>query len=245
VKSNTAVSWRFWKERSWTKIRRRGGWGRGRVGPQAKKPNVAKPWGHCDVCWSSVLLHGKANSRPNWLTTHQIGLELSAEDKIRQAYRLNGVFAYRAALDILGEVNLSPKAPRPLRCKFHQARGFAWFRLRKYRDALRDLVPAAALCKGIEYEEVRVLYRLGQAYRRLGKVSPSILWMRRLAARYPKHYLADDAVFAVAELLERSKREEAAKTTYARLLRDFPKGDMALYARWRLGLSSLSCGPMG
>ncbi len=177
-----------------------------------------------------------------WLTTHQIGLELSAEDKIRQADKLNGVFAYRAALDILGEVKLPPKAPRPLRCKFHKSRGFAWFRLRKYRDALRDLVPAAALCKGIEYEEVRVLFWLGQAYRRLGKVSPSILWMRRLAARYPKHYLADDAVFAVAELLERSKREDAAKTTYARLLQDFPKGDMALYARWRLAYQAYRAG---
>lgn len=177
-----------------------------------------------------------------WLTTHAIPLELSPEDKIRQAYRLNGVFAYRLSLDILGGVQLTAKSPRTLRCRFHYARGFAWFRLRKYRDALRDLVPAAALCKGMEHEEVRVLYRLGQSYRRLGKVSPSILWMRRLAARYPKHTLADDAVFAVAELLERSKQEEAAKTTYARLLREFPKGDMALYARWRLAYQAYRAG---
>ncbi|MCB9639866.1 MAG: transglycosylase SLT domain-containing protein [Myxococcales bacterium] len=170
----------------------------------------------------------------NWLKGRKIRLELNNDERLLQAYRLNRVFAYRAALEVMKGVRLSAKSPRTQQCKLRFARGFAWFRLRRYRDALRDLVPAAKLCKGLAYEEVRVLFRLGQSYRRLGRVSPSIRWMRRLAARYPKHYLADDAIFNVAELLERSKREDAAKKTYARLLRDFPKGDMALYARWRL-----------
>jgi tetratricopeptide (TPR) repeat protein len=82
---------------------------------------------------------------------------------------------------------------------------------------------------------VRTLYRLGQAYLRRGLWRQSVVYFRQLADRYPKHYLADDAIYLIADAVDRSGRKAEAQKLYAELLRRFPSGDMSFEARWRLG----------
>ena len=179
------------------------------------------------LSWQSQIAEG-------WIARNNIPIRLNDAERIDRAERINKAFQYNTALQALADLRLAPTAPRKLRCRLYATRGFSWFRLRKYSQAIPTLTRAASLCQGITPEEPLTLYRLGDAHRRAGRVSPAIRTMQRLAQRYPKHNLADDAVFMVAELLERSKQEQAAQKNYARLLRDFPDGDMTLIARWRL-----------
>lgn len=176
---------------------------------------------------------GEGMSAQRWLGAG--GIRLSLAEKTTRASHLNRHFAYKLALSTLdGAVISNQKTPKALRCRFYYTRGFAWFRLRRYRSAIPDLQRARVLCQNIPQEGVLSLYRLAQSHHRLGSIGRANLVYRELAQRYPQHYLADDAIFTVAELLDRSGRSAQAKATFASLQTRFPKGDMVVVAQWRL-----------
>ncbi len=185
-----------------------------------------------------ILVHfplsGEALAYEKLRREGKLKLRLSSEEKILRAAALNSHFDYKGAIKTLQSVRLHRKLSSKVRCQFYYHRGFAWFRQRRYRQAIPSLRRAEQLCRRFPYEGIRSLYRLAQAYRRRGSLRLSMRYFKKLAKRYPKHYLADDAVFSVALFWERLGKLKKAKKAYTRLLKDFPQGDMAGVARWRL-----------
>tara|TARA_B100000609_G_scaffold199150_1_gene200907 strand:- start:22930 stop:25257 length:2328 start_codon:yes stop_codon:yes gene_type:complete len=164
----------------------------------------------------------------------QLRLKLSLSARVYRANKLNKHYAYRLALRTLAGIRLPKNTPRKIKCLFFYNRGFAHFRRRRYRSAIPQLKRAEGLCDGFDYQMVRTLFRLAQSYRRLGRGSRAIPYYRKVARLFPKHYLADDSMFSVAELIERWGKLKRARRIYASLKQQFPNGDMAKVAQWRI-----------
>jgi N-acetylmuramoyl-L-alanine amidase len=78
------------------------------------------------------------------------------------------------------------------------------------------------------------LFNMGVLYRKLYRKSwlksdleKAITTFRKMAKNYPKDNLADDALFAAAEILEEIGNKEEAYKVYSSLRKSYPKGDMA------------------
>ncbi|MEM1007494.1 MAG: transglycosylase SLT domain-containing protein, partial [Myxococcota bacterium] len=184
----------------------------------------------------------QAQSVKDWLKRTSVALKLSTAEKIRQSYQMNRRYAYRVSLNNLKGTSLPKRASRTLRCQWSYVQGFAWFRLRTYRKAVPWLRKAARLCRRLPYEGPRAMYRLAQAYRRQGRTTAAIRQMQRVSKAYPKHFFADDAKFAVADLYQHEKRAPLARKHYRELVRNFPKGDMVVRALWRLAYQDYRAG---
>lgn len=202
--------------------------------PAAKKEAVR--W--ATRIWVKAPASGEAEALRGWMRRGMIRLPLSSAQQTARAMRLNQHFLYPMTLQTLRTVRISRKDPKSLRCQFHYARGFAWFRLRKYRSAIPDLTKARLYCRGDKYLDLRTLFFLGQAYRRLGRWRQGAVFFRELAQRFPQHYLADDAIFMIADSADRRGKKAEAQRYYQELLRRFPQGDMSFATRWRLAYQS-------
>ncbi|MCB9651768.1 MAG: lytic transglycosylase domain-containing protein [Deltaproteobacteria bacterium] len=126
-------------------------------------------------------------------------------------------------------------------CELGYVQGKALRKLRRYRPALKALEAARLTCQKtkaldtglrVALLEVQVRGILGQA-RGVKLVAD---WIRRTA---PDHSYADDALFVAAEVLARKEGAAAGRAAYQALLKDFPKGDQASTAAWRLALEAL------
>jgi N-acetylmuramoyl-L-alanine amidase len=82
------------------------------------------------------------------------------------------------------------------------------------------------------------LFNIGVLYRKLYRKS----WLREdlktgldsfrtLAKQYPKNNLADDALLNAAEILEEMGNKEEAYSLYSRVMKQYPKGDMAVKSK--------------
>ncbi len=184
--------------------------------------------------WVKAPASGEADSVKTWVRRRWIRLRLTKAQRIHRAMKLNRHFQYRETFRTLRGLRLSRKAPRALRCRLQYAHGFAWFRRRKYSRAARYLRRARRLCRGDKRLDIRSLYYLGHAYRRRGRWRTATPIFRELARRFSKHYLADDAIFLIADSADRRGLKKLAQRYYNELMRRFPKGDMSRSARWRL-----------
>ncbi len=189
--------------------------------------------------WATRILvkepaSGEAGSVKAWRRRRKLRIRLTKRQKIAQAMKFNRHFLYNLSLKALRRVRLSRRAPHVLRCQLYYAKGFAWFRKRRYRRAIPFLRRARKVCRGVKRLDIRTLYYLGHAYRRRGLWRRSIPYLREMAKRFPKHYLADDGLFMIADSADRRGRKREAKRYYRELMRRFPRGDMSFVARWRI-----------
>ncbi len=100
------------------------------------------------------------------------------------------------------------------------------------------------LCRENPTHEVapKSLFMLGNIhhtmYKRAGSpldLGEAITYYEDLQARFPEHYLADDALFLLGHILRHDKQEpERAGRAFARLLALYPNGDMATRAEEEL-----------
>lgn len=184
--------------------------------------------------WVKAPVSPEADNVKKWMRRRRIRMRLSKAQRIQRAMKLNRHFQYRETFRTLRGLRLSRKAPKSLRCHLQYALGFAWFRRRRYRRATRYLLRARRACRGDKRLDIRSLYYLGHAYRRRGLWRTASPILRELARRFPSHYLADDAIFMIADSADRRGLKRMAKSHYSELMRRFPKGDMSRSARWRL-----------
>lgn len=188
--------------------------------------------------WSRAPASQEAKNVVRWRRARKVFFRISVADRVRRARRLNRMYDYRKALKALRRVRIARSAPQKMRCQFYYARGYAWFRRRSYSPAIRDLRQARKACRGQGRLDVRSLYRLGQAYRRRGRDEDAARILRELAKRFPGSFLADDALFMIADRADRRGKKELAKRVYSEMMRRFPSGDMVSVARWRLSYQS-------
>jgi soluble lytic murein transglycosylase len=77
-------------------------------------------------------------------------------------------------------------------------------------------------------------YQAGRANRYRHRFAVARAYFRRVEREHPHHSYADDACLRLAETWQMAKNKKAARKTYKRLVRQYPKGDMRAEAAWRL-----------
>lgn len=183
-----------------------------------------------------------AKQLTRWLRKKRITLKLSSQQRIGRAFRQNRRYHYKKALRTLKGLKLSKRASKRTRCRLHYARGFAFFRRRWYRSATPHLMKARKACRRYGGLHVRTLFYLGLSYQRRGKWPQGVRYFREVTKRYPRHRLADDAVFRNADNADRSGKKVMAKKYYKELLQRYPRGDMSRAASWRLAYQAYKYG---
>ncbi len=88
----------------------------------------------------------------------------------------------------------------------------------------------------VEAERLRLEAR---ALKRVGRVAEALTTYKQLAARFPRHDKADDALYEVGWILENQHRLREAERAYLRVTRAYPNGSLADDARLRAGLCAL------
>ncbi len=153
---------------------------------------------------------------------------------LSRAERLLEVNRTAAALSALRGIPAGPpSADDLLACRVSAAIGRAHRRDREHRRALASLEGVVARCADPAVV-ARVLYVAAGSRALSGDREGAIALHRELAARFPEHPLADDALLAAADLLAGDGRLAEAREALAALVRDFPSGDMRDEARFRL-----------
>ncbi|HET7824639.1 MAG TPA: tetratricopeptide repeat protein, partial [Anaeromyxobacter sp.] len=160
----------------------------------------------------------------------------SDADVLRRAEALLEANRNEAALALLGPLlERVPEAgpDEPFACRARAAAGRAHRKERNYRRAIEILRPVADRCADPEVR-VRALYALAGASSIAGDRDEAVALYRRLARDFPRHSLADDALFFAADILARSGKAAEAKDALAALAREHPTGDYRDEARFRI-----------
>ena len=139
----------------------------------------------------------------------------------------------QAALALLRRIPAGPaSADDAFACRVQAATGRAWRRLREHGQALATLRPVAERCTDPALLP-RVLFVLAGSEAVAGSRDGAVARYRDMAARFPSHPLADDALLAAADLLASDGRIAEARAALADLVRSHPDGDVRDEARFR------------
>ncbi|MBI4818023.1 MAG: lytic transglycosylase domain-containing protein [Deltaproteobacteria bacterium] len=133
-----------------------------------------------------------------------------------------------------------------LRCELEFIEGKALRKLRKYRAALGSLSSARRICR--EAKDVDTELRADLLEAQVQNISRAPGALERIVAsmieKDARHPFIDDALFLLAESQEQRGLRDAALATYMRVVTDFPAGDMAPTAAWRLNLDAIKRGEL-
>ncbi|HUL58862.1 MAG TPA: lytic transglycosylase, partial [Anaeromyxobacteraceae bacterium] len=121
----------------------------------------------------------------------------------------------------------------PFACRVRSALGRAYRRERMFAKSVELLRPVADRCEDPAVR-ARALYVLAGSTAAVGERAEAIALYRRMAREFPAHPLADDALFAAADLLARDSDVAAAGEAFGAIARDYPAGDRRDEARFRL-----------
>jgi soluble lytic murein transglycosylase len=86
-----------------------------------------------------------------------------------------------------------------------------------------------------EYGSAAALYRTGGIEIRQDQEQRAIETYARFVRSFPRHDLADDALWQAAKAAERHSHFDQAQKIYRRLASEYPEGDYADEARWSIG----------
>ncbi|MBI2375762.1 MAG: transglycosylase SLT domain-containing protein [Deltaproteobacteria bacterium] len=140
-------------------------------------------------------------------------------------------------------LNLDGAAAR-LRCEMEFIEGKALRKLRKYRASMASLATARRLCAAANDDDTELRASLLEA--QVQNISRSAKELERLvasmSAKSPRHGFIDDAIFLLAESQDQRGQRSAALASYQRVVDEFPAGDMAPTAAWRLALDAIKRG---
>jgi tetratricopeptide (TPR) repeat protein len=105
-------------------------------------------------------------------------------------------------------------------------------------ECLKACQRAARSTDGTPAEPERLRLE-ARALKRIGRVGEALSTYNHLAARFPRHDKADDALYEVGWILENQHRLRDAERAYLRVTRAYPNGSLADDARLRAGLCAL------
>jgi soluble lytic murein transglycosylase len=88
-----------------------------------------------------------------------------------------------------------------------------------------------------KYGRPSALYRIAGIMVRRDREDEAIATYERFAKRFPKHDLADDALWQAAKAAERNNHFDRAEKYYRRLAEDFPKSTYRDEAGWSIGFT--------
>jgi soluble lytic murein transglycosylase len=130
-----------------------------------------------------------------------------------------------------------------LTCEAAYIRGRALYKRRKYTDAGPHLESAMGACASVETDlAAKATYIRAKSLDKLGEERAAIVTWKKLPATFPGHSYADDG-FLNAALMELDEgNPAAAQSLLTDLVQQFPEGDMAGEARWRLAWTAYKGG---
>jgi soluble lytic murein transglycosylase len=158
------------------------------------------------------------------------------QEQVRRAEGLTDLGRNGEAISLLDPVvETGPQAgpAEPAACRARAALGRALRRDRQNGRAIEVLRPVSERCTEAALR-VRSRYLLATAVSAGGSRDEAILLYRRFAREEPGSPLADDALFAAAELAAKAGRPAEAREALEELVRDHPGGDRRDEARFRL-----------
>lgn len=138
----------------------------------------------------------------------------------------------RASQELL-ELRGRPGLSRALRCRLSYLLGATFQRRRIHRRAYPELRQAAQLCTRPDLA-ARALYLWGKGLLSGRSTAGAARVLERLASRFPKHRLTDDALLLAAQGWRRAGDLARARAALVRLLREVPQGDMTPQGRFEL-----------
>jgi soluble lytic murein transglycosylase len=187
-------------------------------------------------CWSAYPLTAAANDCLKALRglpgAH--AAPPSSEDVLRRAEALLEQNRNKAAIGELEK--LAPRVGAPakdatLACRAHYALGKAYRKERQHTKAMAELEPVVDRCDDPALR-VKALYVLASAAS-IASPADGLRRYRQLAAEYPSHAFADDALFYASDLLVRDGRSGEARTVLQDLATRYPEGDFRAEALFR------------
>ncbi|MCK6527830.1 transglycosylase SLT domain-containing protein [Myxococcota bacterium] len=187
--------------------------------------------------WTRFPIHGEAREAGDLLDALAGKVDGPGRDDL--AVRVGRAEAFGAALrndDVVALLSSrvqALKAAGEVGCRGLYALGRALQRERKYGEALPVWESAVGTC-GDGDLAVRSTYLLAQARWRSGDKAGARRAYLDLAARFPDHSYADDAVLFAAAVADDSGDHEGAEAELLRLVEGFPDGDMRGPAMWDL-----------
>jgi soluble lytic murein transglycosylase len=155
-------------------------------------------------------------------------------DVVRRAERLLDENRNRAALaelEPLARKLGEPSPAAPLACRGRFALGKAYRRERQHARAAAELAPVVERCED-QGLRVRALYVLASS-ESIASPPDGLRRYRQLAADFPEHPFADDALFYAADLLLRDGQLADARAALLELAERHTKGDFRAEALFR------------
>jgi soluble lytic murein transglycosylase len=129
-------------------------------------------------------------------------------------------------------------------CELQYIMGKAARKMRQYPLAIEALGQARKLCQAGKSDdfERRTLLLEAQVRGIRRHLSALAKLTETLEKRYPKHSFVDDALFLLAETQDRSGKAALAERSYRRIIEEYPDGDHAVEAGWRLAYQAFAAG---
>ncbi|HET6439623.1 MAG TPA: transglycosylase SLT domain-containing protein [Anaeromyxobacter sp.] len=208
----------------------------GRIQAAGPSPDLAGARQDYLTCWVSHPLAPEAAECQAALRSMAMpfGVPPGPEEVLQRAENLLEQNRNGAALALLTPLEAAVRgaAPTaPLACRIRSALGRAERRERNYTRAIELLRPVVSNCTDRSVR-ARSLYVLAGAVAVAGERSEGVALYRRMAAEYPDHPYADDALLYAALLLARDGQDTQARELLEQLLQDHPEGDQNGEARF-------------
>ncbi len=125
-------------------------------------------------------------------------------------------------------------------CRLLFAKGRSNYRMNRLSAAIEGFGDAGERCTDLAPEDdygARALYLTGRAQYRKSRFEASAQSMAAIADRYPGSTLADDGLTHAGIALQENDDLAGAQAMWRRALDEFPNGDLAPEATWRLAWS--------
>ncbi len=128
-------------------------------------------------------------------------------------------------------------------CEAAYVRGRALYKRRKYSEAESHLERAMTACADVEVDlAAKATYIRAKGLDKLDRSSSAIRVWQELPANFPDHSYADDGYLNAALLQLEAGNPAGAQALLTDLVEQFPQGDMAGEARWRLAWTAYKQG---
>ena len=128
-------------------------------------------------------------------------------------------------------------------CEAAYIRGRALYKRRDYSESGAHLDAAMTACADVELDlAAKATYIRAKGLDKLDQDAAAIRTWKTLPANFPDHSYADDGYLNAALLELEAKNPVAAEALLSDLVQQFPQGDMAGEARWRLAWNAYKQG---
>jgi len=151
---------------------------------------------------------------------------------------LMGLGRFKEASTLLAKHSSKLSDASPEACRYWFAHGRSLFRQNRVTEAERVLSPAGIRCAGVDADRsAKSSYLAGKSLERKGAWASAAIHYSRIADQTPNHSYADDGLLLAGIAFQEAGDLAKAQTSWARQVNNYPEGDMAGEAFWRLAWS--------